>query len=121
MKKSVKIFAIILLVMIAISFSTNVLAAKGTILTPDQVEAQVDYSGTADSSFLVKVGKVIGTIRNVAVIVSVLVLVILGIKYMLGSVEEKAEYKKAFMPLIIGIILVVASSSIASFIFTTIG
>ena len=36
---------------------------------------------------------------------------------MLGSVEEKAEYKKSFMPLIIGIILVVSATTIATFIF----
>lgn len=36
---------------------------------------------------------------------------------MLGSVEEKADYKKSFIPLIIGIILVVAAASIATFIF----
>ena len=36
---------------------------------------------------------------------------------MLGSVEEKAEYKKSFMPLIIGIILVVSATTIAAFIF----
>ena len=47
----------------------------------------------------------------------IIILMILGVKFMLGSVEEKAEYKKSFMPLIIGIVLVVAATSIASFIF----
>ena len=42
---------------------------------------------------------------------------VLGVKYMLGSVEEKAEYKKSFVPLIVGIVLVVAATAIASFIF----
>lgn len=37
---------------------------------------------------------------------------------MLGSVEEKAEYKKSFIPLIVGAIVVVAATSIASLIFS---
>ena len=56
-------------------------------------------------------------IRNIAVIASVIIIMVIGVKYILGSVEEKAEYKKTFLPLIIGIILVVAATSIASFIF----
>ena len=36
---------------------------------------------------------------------------------MLGSVEEKADYKKSFIPLIIGIVLVVSATAIATFIF----
>lgn len=58
-----------------------------------------------------------GMIRNVAIVASVIIIMVLGVKYMLGSVEEKAEYKKSFMPLIIGIILVVSATTIAAFIF----
>ena len=58
-----------------------------------------------------------GMIRNVAVIAAVIILMILGVKYMLGSVEEKADYKKSFIPLIIGIVLVVSATAIATFIF----
>ena len=68
-----------------------------------------------------KAGKIMATIRNIAVIAAVIIIMILGIKYMLGSVEEKAEYKKSFMPLIVGIVLVVAATAIASFIFGMVG
>ena len=33
---------------------------------------------------------------------AILMLAILGIKYMLGSIEEKAEYKKDLIPYFIG-------------------
>lgn len=56
---------------------------------------------------LKKIGNVIiGVIRTVGSIVSVGVLIVLGIKYMAGSVEEKAEYKKAMMPYVLGAFLV---------------
>ena len=56
---------------------------------------------------LLNMGNVIvGAIRAVGSIISVLVLVVLGIKYMVGSVEERAEYKKTMLPYVIGAIMV---------------
>lgn len=40
---------------------------------------------------------VMGIVNIVGVISSVVVLMILGIKYMSSSIEEKAEYKKTFI------------------------
>ena len=62
-----------------------------------------------------------GVIRNVAVVASVIVLMIIGVKYILGSVEEKSKYKENFMPLIICIVVVVSATTVASFIFNAIG
>ena len=53
-------------------------------------------------------------------ICSVIVLVILGIKYMIGSVEERAEYKKSLLPYVVGAFLVFASSTIAGIIYSII-
>ena len=54
--------------------------------------------------------KILGYIVNIAAISSVLILAFLGLKFMVGSVEQKAEYKKSFMPLIVGMFLVLGSS-----------
>ena len=48
---------------------------------------------------------------------SVIVLIVLGIKYMMGSVEEKAEYKKSLMPYMIGCIFVFMATVIATVIY----
>ena len=53
--------------------------------------------------------------------VAVVIISILGIKYMMGSTEERAEYKKSFIPLIVGIIVVVAAASIATAMFSIAG
>lgn len=37
---------------------------------------------------------------------------------MTGSLEEKAEYKKSFIPLIVGIIVIMAATAIATTIFS---
>ncbi len=113
MKKTVKIIAILLLAITLITFSTSVFAADGQI-KPDSLAPTY---GTSDGGLSEKAGQIMGMIRNVAVIAAVIILMVLGVKYMLGSVEEKADYKKSFIPLIIGIVLVVSATAIATFIF----
>lgn len=59
----------------------------------------------------------IGIISTVGSIISVIVLIILGIKYMLGSTEEKAQYKKSLLPYAIGALILFGASGIAGAIY----
>ena len=119
MKKTMKILTVLLLAIVLITFTTNVFAAEeattGTTgkINPGDLSATFGSSGDLEN----KAANIMGMIRNVAAIAAVIIIMVLGVKYMLGSVEEKAEYKKSFMPLIIGIVLVVAATAIAAFIF----
>ena len=79
-------------------------------------EYKAGSSGTS-SSFTSKVNNVVGVFRLVGSIVSVIVLVALGIKYMFGSVEERAEYKETMKPYIIGAVLVFGISNITSILY----
>ena len=55
---------------------------------------------------LEKIGnRFIGTIQVIGAIISVVALIMIGIKYIMGSVEEKAEYKETLKPYLIGAIL----------------
>lgn len=67
-----------------------------------------------------KAGVVLGAIRNASAVVSVIALMIIGVKYIIGSVEEKAEYKKTMIPYIIGCVLAVAGTTLVSFIYNTV-
>lgn len=117
MKKSVKIISALLIVaMLFIAVSPICFAAQ---VTPGSITP--DYSGIDTSGITSTAGKIMGLIRNIAVIAGVLIIAILGLKYMIGSTEEKAEYKKSFMPLIIGIVVVMGASQIATMIFSTFG
>ena len=60
---------------------------------------------------------IINILTTAGSICSVIVLIILGIKYMMGSAEEKAEYKKTLLPYIIGAFLVFAASTLASIVY----
>ena len=46
--------------------------------------------------------KILTAISNVGIVVAVIMLAIIGIKYMIGSVEEKAQYKEDMLPYVIG-------------------
>ncbi len=60
---------------------------------------------------------VIGVITTIGSICSVLVLIVLGIKYMIGSTEERAEYKKSLFPYFVGALILFGASSIAGIIY----
>ena len=63
-----------------------------------------------------KAEKLIGTITTIGIIVSISSVMILGIKYMVGSIEERAEYKKTMLPVLIGMILLFGTSTILNII-----
>lgn len=116
MKKSMKIIAIVLIALTLMSITTTIFAA-GSMLTPSEIEGKITYENDASSGLTEMAGKVIGLIRNIAVIAGVILLTVIGVKFMLGSAEEKAEYKKSLVPLVVGIIVVMAATQIATMIF----
>ncbi len=63
-------------------------------------------------------GNILTPIITVGVVISITMVMVLGMKYMLGSVEEKAEYKKSMIPMLIGAILLFTSSTIVGIIFS---
>lgn len=55
---------------------------------------------------------VIRYLNVIGVVISVLALAAIGIKYMVGSAEEKAEYKKSMIPYLIGVSLLFGITTI---------
>ena len=75
-------------------------------------------NGTANTTKIQSIGaNVLQIIRVVGIIIGVIVLAVLGLKYMAGSLEEKAEYKKTMIPWVIGAVLLIAAPTIALGIF----
>ena len=87
---------------------------QGTI-NPDDYKPPTLTAGDAQTA-IDKVKPIIGYIGGIGIAVSVITLVVLGIKYMVGSIEERAEYKKSMIPYLIGAFLVFAVSTVVSFI-----
>ena len=78
-----------------------------------------DYEGTnpASTKLVNKANTILGYIRDIGIVLSVVILIIIGIKYMLGSTEEKANYKETLLPYIIGAFLVFTGSLIPQLIY----
>ena len=74
-------------------------------------------NGSADTTGITTFGaKIVAVLQTVGIVVAVVVLLILGIKYLMGSAEEKAEYSKTLMPYVIGAILIFGAAQIAGLI-----
>lgn len=71
----------------------------------------------SDDTLVDKTSSLLGAINTIGIIVSMIALIAIGIKYMLGSVEEKAEYKKTMIPYIIGFVLLMTCTTIANLIY----
>lgn len=105
-KKVIRILLFFIIIMIMIINISNAMSI-GTL-----------KGNTSDTSELQTVGnKAITVATTIGSVLSVIVIIVLGIKYMLGSVEEKAEYKKTLMPFLIGALFIFAASTIASMIY----
>ena len=112
MKRTIKLLTVLLIAVMVISMFSTVFASG---VTPNEISASYE---NVDSTNMKKLaGSILGWIRNIAAILSVVLIAILGVKFMLGSTEERAEYKKSFMPLIIGLFVVLAATTIATWIW----
>lgn len=105
-KKTIVIILILVITLISTTVFASDLTNGVTISTGKVKEAE-------------KIGNIIfGIARAVGIICSVAALMLIGIKYMLGSVEEKAEYKKTMGVYITGAILVFGVTVFAKELYT---
>ena len=108
-----KILKVLSCICIAIMITT--IAISSFALTPSEISGDPNVSGTTE---IQNVGQsIVGILQTVGIVLSVVVLIVLGIKYMMGSAEEKAEYKKTFIPYIVGAALIFAASAFAQVIY----
>lgn len=109
-----KVLSIALIAIMVLAIASNIAFAGGVTLDP----ASISGTAGAGASSIQSLGQqIVGIVQVVGSIASVVVLVVLGIKYMMGSTEEKAEYKKTLIPYIIGAVLIFAASNVAGFIY----
>lgn len=108
LKKVITIIAILFLLLNTICFANiNTIDFK-----PGELE-ESDYERAFEMA-----GKIVNTVTVIGIVVAIAGIMVIGIKYMIGSVEEKAEYKKTMIPYIIGCIFVFTISSIVSVIYS---
>lgn len=110
MKKKVKIFSIIMLIIITVS-SFMATISYADLIAPNDYNPN-NGNAEAPEKFTNMVGTIATTIQTIGIILSVIVIGLLGIKYMTGSVEERADYKKTMIPFLVGTFLIVAVGTV---------
>lgn len=113
-KKVIKIIVSIILFIIAISTTINVKA----VMDPDDIgKYYIKDELTGGEDLKNFAGKALGIIQTVGIVLSVIILSIVGIKYMLGSASERAEYKRVLLPYVIGAIILFSVTTIANIVY----
>lgn len=103
-----KILIILAVILILILLVSNI--ALATIDTNiDTIKPDDGFSDVGN--------RILGVIKVVGAFVSVGMTMVVGIKYMTSSVEEKAEYKKTAIAYLIGAILIFATTQLIDFVY----
>lgn len=95
----------ILILLLTLLFTIMIMPKSLAGITPGQISGEVSGGTEIDVTF---VEKLENAIRFIGIFLAIGVLMVLGIKYMAGSIEERASYKKSMMPYLIRSILLIS-------------
>lgn len=113
--KTIKAICKILFMVLIIFFVYN------TTIKASSIDTNISIGKTnAINSSEEYTKKILGTVQVIGSIVSVVALCIIGIRYMISSVEEKAELKGVLLYYVIGAVLVFATTTIVSVAYNVI-
>ena len=106
--KTAKIIVTLFLVIAILMTSISVVLAN---VNPDDYRPKYLIASEAGGALDIA-KKITGVVSMVSGIIFVATILILGIKYMMGSLEERANYKKTMIPIVIGGIMIFGITSI---------
>ena len=112
MKNIKKIMIILLLVTIFICLNTVIFGVDNPDAYTPETMSDKDSEKIGNIT-----GDILATIRAVGAIGAIVILSIIGLKYIFSSVEEKAEYKQTIAPYVIGCVLLVSATTIPSMVY----
>ena len=110
--KLIKILSLIILSIILILEFCQVVNAW----TPNYSAVTSQTATNTENAVYSIMGSVIRIIRVVGTGIAIIMLIVIGIKYMVASPEGRAEYKKTMPPYVIGAIILFAASNLVSII-----
>lgn len=110
-QKLIKIITVIFMVFLVVNFASVVYADD---IDPDDFKDIYNQSGTSTLSN--KTGQIINIVQIAGTGISVIALIVLGIKYILSSPNEKATVKEQLIPYVIGAIIFFAASNLVAIV-----
>lgn len=114
MKTKMQKCILFIIIFIFVLAFCETISFAGDVINPNTYKTDIKYSDATE--IFDKGAVVIGVLRNIAAVVSILSLTIIGIRYMVGSVEQKAEYKQTMLPVVIACLLIGSLSAILALI-----
>ena len=90
--KTIKLLSVLLVAIMLVTTTTSVFAASFEDVT-SQMNSHVD--DISPEKITKTGGGIMGILQVVGMVIAVIILIVIGIKYMMGSAQEKAEYKKS--------------------------
>ena len=98
-KKALKILTVMFLVSIMLVTFSTVVKAGDALDSTKEIDGIEEHTGEGETEPIDQTGDIIiGVVQTVGTLVAVVIIVVLGIKYMKCSTEEKAAYKKTMIP-----------------------
>lgn len=120
-KISKKIIVSIIILIIAI-FLNNICyatapkeASLNSIINPDDYKP-TDTTGN-NTQFIGLANVIVGTMRAVGTVIAVVALMVIGLRYMFGSLEERANYKETMVPYLIGAVMLFTIPNVLGIIY----
>lgn len=121
LNKKIKKILVIISVIISVFLIINIPINSKAFDVKANLGSLDDYGKVSENSsteFIKRVGVIVTIVQVAGSIISVICLIVLGIKYMTGSVEQKAQYKKTLLPYVIGAGLLFATTNILGIIYS---
>lgn len=115
--KTAKIITITIILTIALLVVINPIA-KATIDPSNYEPTGIDTSELQPVTNIA--GIIVNALAVIGTVVTMITLIVIGIKYMMGSVEEKAEYKKTMIPYLIGAFMIFGITQFLNIIVKTV-
>ena len=117
MKKNIILITIVLVLSFVLASFVYQTHAQG-LDSMGNPNSYIRQDGDSDNAMALGIANlVVGIIRRVGEAISIVMLMIIGIKYVLGSVEDKAEYKQTMWPYVLGAILIFAGAEFTNIIY----
>ena len=112
MKKTLKLI-LVALISFALLFGMTQTVSFAAKADPETTLTKVNSATGGDIGEAATIGgNIVNWIWGISIVVAVVVLMVTGLKFIVGSTQEKAEYKKTMIPYLVGAILIFGASAI---------
>lgn len=117
-----KKYVITIILITGFILASSIFINKSNALGLDDMSSDMPglytVTGVEDQEGAIEIGNIIVSIvRYIGEAIAIVSLMIIGIRYLLASTEEKAEYKQSMWPYVIGAILLFAGATFTDWIY----